>query len=280
MTLEVNVASVQFDIKSGDKGRNLSRAIELLEKAAEHNVDIAAIPDYFLTGYPVTKENVAKWAETIPGPTTDRLSETAKVHKMYIVGGSIIERENERFYCTCPVFGRDGNLVGKYRKVNFWMMPPLNEADSGLTPGTDYPVFRTDFGVIGVLLQVDIDFPETARVLALKGAEIIFWLTGVDYPWIDVCRCLARAYAFSNLAYLITVNRTGTMQGYLYYGESTIINPMGEIIASAGQSYGNMFLEDMAIATIDLQLVRKLRQMLDPFGRRKPDTFRIITRSQ
>lgn len=277
---KIKVAAVQFNTKIGDKERNLAKAIELLRKASKENVDISAIPDYFLTGNVLTKENVKKWSEPIPGPTTDRLAEVARESKMYIVGGGIIEREGEKFYCTCPLLDRKGTLIGKYRKVNFWAGPPADEVGAGLTAGTDYPVFKIDKTIIGMLLQVDIDFPEPARILGLKGAEIMFWMTSVDYAWIDVCRFLARAYAFNNLAYVITVNTTGMQEGLGYFGESTAINPLGEVLSSAGTSYGTygLFPEGMAIATLDLDLVRNLRAQLKPFDRIKREPLSLLTK--
>ena len=275
--VKVKVAAIQFDSKTGQKRQNLDKAIELLESAGKQEVNMAAIPDYFLTGYPLTKENVAKGAEPIPGPTTDELSKVAEKYKMYILGGGIIERDSDKLYSTCPILGPDGKMIGKYRKVNFWMLPPNDEVGVGLTPGTEHLVFKTEFGIVAPFLQVDIDFPEHPRVLALKGAEILFWMTGVDYSWIDLCRVLTSAIAFNNMCYVVTVNRTGVQDNSIYFGASSIINPMGEILASAGQSYGAFFPEGMAVATIDTELVRQMRRQFNPFGRRKPETFRILT---
>ena len=273
---KVKVAAVQFDVVSGEKERNLSKVIELLEKAAKEGVEIAAIPKDFLSGHPITKEAVAKFSEPIPGPATDRLAEVARNNSMYIVGGSIIEKENEKYYNTCAILDPKGELVGKYRKCNLWMIPPLDEVGAGLTPGTDYPVFETDVGKIGVLLDVDIDFPEPARILALKGAEIIFWLTAVDYKWIDICRSLEEAYAFVNMVYMVVANRCGVR----YFGESRIISPMGETIASAGTSYGTLFPENIVIATLDLEELRKLReQPWNLLKRRKPETYELICKA-
>ncbi len=274
---KVKVAALQFDSISDEKNKNLVKALEMLELAGKEKVDIAAIPDYFLTGYPVTKENVSKWAEPIPGPATNELSKVSKKYEIYIVGGGIIEKDGQDFYSTCPILGPNGEMIGKYRKANFWIAPPQDEVGAGLTAGAEYPVFETEHGKIGILLQVDIDFPEPARILGLKGAEIIFWLTAVDYPWMDVCRFLARAYAFNNLAYVITVNRTGVYNNYIFYGESTIINPMGEVLTSAGQSYGTLFPDGTAITTIDINFVQQLRKQLNIFGRRKPETYSLLT---
>ena len=276
---KIRVAAVQFNSKIGDKERNIAKAVELLEKVGREKVDVSAVPDYFSTGNVITKENIKNWAEPIPGPTTDRLADVAREFNMCIVGGGIVENEGGKFYCTSPLLDRKGTLIGKYRKVNFWAGPPMDEAGSGLTAGTDYPVFKIEGTTIGMLLQVDIDFPEPARILGLKGAEIFFWMTSVDYAWIDVCRFLAKAYAFNNLAYIVTVNTTGMQEGLGYFGESTIVNPLGEVISSAGTSYGTygLFPEGMAIAEVDLGLVRGLRAQLRPFERIKRAPLSLLT---
>lgn len=257
----VKVAGIQFDSKQGKKEANLSAAIRLVDEAADKGVKICALPDYFSTGIPLTKEFVRKWADTIPGDTTDRLGEASKKYRMYLMGG-MIERKGERYFSTSPLIGPDGNVLGIYRKVNLFTADPLNEVGVGLTSGREHSVFRTDFGVIGMLLQCDIDFPEAAKVLALKGAEVVFWMTSVGYHWADMNYRLCQTYAFTNSMYLVMVNRTGRVEGYSipFYGGSCIISPVAEVIASAGTSIGAIYLEGMAVADIDLASVRELRE--------------------
>lgn len=284
---KVKVAAVQFDVKSGDKARNLAKALELLQRAGKEGVNVVAIPMDFLTGIPITKEVVMKIAEPIPGPTTNKLAKIAEKYKMYILGGTIIEKADQKFYETCPLLGPDGTLVGKYRKVHTAMVPPTDEIGAGITAGTEYPIFKIDIGAhtratIGVLLGTDIDFPEPARILALKGAEIIFWITAVDYSWIHICRCLTESYAFVNSVYMVFVNATGISKEWnqKFFGESRIINQTGETISSAGESHGTLSLEGMAIATLDLGLLHRIRkQASNLLKRRKPETYYLITES-
>ena len=267
----VKVAGIQFDSKQGEKETNLSTAIRLVDEVASAQVKICALPDYFSTGIPLSKEFVRKWSETIPGETTDKLGEVSKKYGIYLMGG-MIERNGKRYFSTSPLIGPNGKILGLYRKVNLFTTEPLNEVGFGLTPGKEHPVFRTDFGVIGMLLQCDIDFPEAAKVLALKGAEVVFWMTTVGYHWADMNYRLCQTYAFTNTMYMVMVNRTGRVDGYPmpFYGGSCVISPVAEVIASAGTSIGTLYLEGKAVADIDLASVRELRKrwkLLERFKR-------------
>jgi len=274
----IRVAAIQFDVKSGDKDANLSKVEELLGTIANQGVNIAAMSEYFLTGFPVTRENVIKWAEPIPGKTTDRLAELAKRFRMCLLG-SMIERDGKRFHATCPVIDANGNIVGKHRKVNLWMMHPADELGAGLTPGETYSTFEEVGATIAILLGDDFA-PEPARICALKGADVIFYLTAIDYPWIEIYRAIGTANAYTNLSYVVSVNRTGVFNGLSYFGESRIINPMGETIASAGSSYGAWIPEGVAIATLDLDWLHELRQQpWNPLKLRKPETYGPITKT-
>lgn len=275
----VRVAAIQFDVKSGDKESNLSKVDALLAVATRNNARIAAMPEYFSTGFPITKETVTRWSEPIPGPTTERMAELAKKYKMYILG-SILEKENGEFYAACPVLDPHGTLIGKHRKVNLWMMHPADEVGSGLKFGEDYPVFKTEAGKIAILLGDDFA-PEPTRICALKGADVIFYLTAIDYPWIDAYRAIGQTFAMVNMTYVVSANRTGIFDNMLYFGDSRIINPMGEVIASAGTSYGTWMTESITTATLNIKWLREIRrQPWNPLRLRKPDTYGLLTKTK
>src|SRR5690606_27686717 len=131
--------------------------------------------------------------EPVPGPTTRYVGEVAKRNNLYIVAG-LLEREGEVVYNTSVLIDRKGNLVGKYRKTSL----PREEIDGGITPGTSFPVFDTDFGRIGMMICWDVFFPEPARALAQQGAEVIFLpIWGGDLT-------LTRARAIENQVYVVS----------------------------------------------------------------------------
>ncbi len=165
-------------------------------------------------------------AETIPGPTTERLGELARKRSSYVVAG-IYEREGTNIYNTAVLIDRHGELAGKYRKVYL----PVNELDGGLTPGSEYPVFRTDFGTVGLMICYDVMYSEPSQALVRQGAEILLLpIWGGD-------ETLAKARAVENRVFLIT-------SGYDH--PTYVMDPDGTRIASA---VGN---GTAAIATIDL----------------------------
>ena len=173
-------------------------------------------------------------AEPIPGPTSQVLGEMARRYKLYVVAG-IYERDGPAVYNTALLIDREGKVAGKYRKIHL----PETEVSGGLTPGKTYPVFKTDFGTIGIQICYDYTVPEAARSLALQGAEIILlpiWgdVRGDGYEW-DI---VARARAIDNAVYLVASNYSNK--------RSFIINPNGRILADTGGESG------MVMAEIDL----------------------------
>ncbi|HYK91453.1 MAG TPA: carbon-nitrogen hydrolase family protein, partial [Acidobacteriota bacterium] len=181
-----------------------------------------------------TGKDFASVAEPIPGPTSQILGEAARKSRMYVVAG-IYEREGTLIYNTALLIDREGRVAGKYRKTHL----PETEVDAGLTPGYSYPVFKTDFGTIGIEICYDNFFPEVARSLALRGAEIILlpiWgdLRGEDYAW-DI---VARARAIDNAVYMVASIYSNR--------RSLIINPDGRILADTGRNDG------LVTAEIDL----------------------------
>jgi predicted amidohydrolase len=181
-----------------------------------------------------TDKKFAEVAETVPGPTSQALGEVARKHHLYVVVG-IYEREGPLLYNTALLIDRSGKVAGKYRKTHL----PETEARGGLMSGTTYPVFKTDFGTIGLQICYDNFFPEVTRNLVLNGAEMIFlpiWgdLRGEGYHW-DI---VARARAIDNAVYFIA--------SIYDTKRSLIIDPNGRILADTKGSRG------MVTAEIDL----------------------------
>src|ERR1051326_244605 len=170
---------------------NLVQFAELISKAADQKADIVCLPEEVtLVG---TNLNYISASEPVPGPTTTFLGSIARKYNLYIVAG-LLEKTGDTVFNTAVLIDRKGNLTGKYRKVAL----PQEEIDGGITPGDSFPVFDTDFGRIGLMICWDVTFPEPARALAQKGAEIIFlpiWGGNVN---------LAKACAIENQVYLVS----------------------------------------------------------------------------
>lgn len=202
----------------------------LIAKAAGQGVDLIVLPEtltYYNSG-----GTYADAAEPIPGPSTEYFGQLAKQHDIHIVAG-LIERDGHLVYNVAALLGPDGNLIGKYRKVTL----PRGEIEGGITPGNSYPVFETRFGKIGMMICYDGFFPEVARELSNRGAEIIAWPVWGCNPM------LAAARACENHVYVISSTYTDRSRQWM---TSSIFAHDGTSLATA-EEWGTM-----AVAEVNL----------------------------
>jgi predicted amidohydrolase len=232
----VTIASVNLRPEhTGSREKSVEQFMETAERVVPANADLVVLPE----GMTVvgTGKRYAEVAESVPGPTTKRLGEFARKHKVYLVGG-LYEREGQVVYNTAVLLDRDGNLAGKYRKVYL----PREEMEQ-LAPGNDYPVFHTDFGILGIMTCYDVAYADPARGLTAGGAEIVVMpIWGGD-------QILAKARAIENQVYLVS-------SGYDH--PTYIMNPSGEWLSVARER------GTAAVSTIDLS--KSLRQPNNNLG--------------
>ncbi len=221
----VRLATINYrphDSKSSME--NLEKFSEFIAKAADQKADIVCLPEgATMAG---TDLNYISASEPVPGPTTRYLGNVAKKYHLYIVAG-LLEKEGDVVYNTSVLIDRNGNLAGKYRKISL----PREEIDGGVTPGVSLPVFNTDFGRIGMMICWDVTFPETARTLAQKGAEIIF------LPIWGGNLTLAKARAIENQVYLVSSS---------YDMISAVFDQEGEVMKEATSD------DPVVVVSIDL----------------------------
>ena len=237
----VAIASVNYrPQETGSAEESVRRFLNLIDASIHQKTDVILLPE----GITVigTGKSYADVAETIPGPTTLRLGEMAKKRNTYVVAG-IYEREGPAIYNTAVLIDRAGNIAGKYRKVYV----PREEIDHGLMPGNDYPVFATDFGTVGLMICYDVMFPDPARALTNRGAEIILMpIWGGD-------ETLAKARAIENKVFLVA-------SGYDH--PTYVMNPNGDILSIARQD------GTVALAVVDLNKRYVERQLGEMHSRR------------
>ena len=165
----VRLATVHFQPKAGRSNLEKCRQFApLIAEAADQQADLVVLPET-LTAY-ASGRSYAECAEPIPGPSTDYFGQLAKQHDLYIVAG-LHERVDNLVYNVAVLIGPEGRVTGTYRKVCL----PRSEIEGGTTPGFDYPVFDTRFGRVGMMVCYDGFFPEVARELTCRGAEVIAW---------------------------------------------------------------------------------------------------------
>jgi predicted amidohydrolase len=179
---KVRLAAVHFRPMAGSTPEDKRRQFEpLIADAARQRADLIVLPEtltYYRTG-----KTFDQVAEPIPGPSTEYFGGLAKQHNLYIVAG-LVERADHLIYNVAVLLGPDGKVAGKYRKVCL----PRTEVSAGIAPGNEYPVFNTRFGKLGMMVCYDGFFPEVARELTNRGAEIVAWPVWGCNPELAVAR--------------------------------------------------------------------------------------------
>ena len=250
---KIRLALIQMDCKIKDKENNLSHALDFLEKV-KMKTDIACFPEFFNIGYNlnVIGEKFYDLAETIPGKTTKILGEKAKEKRLIIIG-TIVEKDILRegiLYDTAFIIDKDGRMVGKYRK--FYLYPPEH---CYFKAGSELPVFDLGITKLGIAICYDHAFPELFRVLALKGAEIVFIPSAVPQGYEYLLNLRTRARAQDNQFFVAAINRIGQEGQVKYCGLSKIINPRGEVIAEASPDK-----EEIVYCEVDINQILKERK--------------------
>ena len=227
----VTIAAIHYRPEKGhSSAEKREQFAPLIVNAASRKADLIVLPET-LTYYNSGK-SFADCAELIPGPSTDYFGRLAKQHRTHIVAG-LIERDQHLVYNVAVLLGPNGQIIGKYRKVAL----PRGEIEGGITPGTEYPVFQTSFGKVGMMVCYDGFFPEVARELTKNGADIIVWPVWGCNPM------FAAARACENHVYVASSTYTDAASNWMITG---IYGQDGKILSQASQ-WGTA-----AIATVDL----------------------------
>ncbi len=282
----VKVGLVQMGMSS-DAAENMATALKLTDEAVKKGAQIVALPELFLSPYFCQRPDdkaAFNTAEAVPGPTTEKLAEVARKHKIVLVGGSVFEKAKDgKFYNTSAVFGPDGKLIGTYRKTH---IPEdiLYHEQQYFAPGdTGVRVFETPFGKIAVLICYDQWFPEAARLATLQGAEIIFYPTAIGIidsnveenitgDWEGMWRAAQLGHAAVNNVFVATPNRIGREGAITFWGGSFIGDPSGAVVAKAGNKEG------VIVAECNLARVKPLQDAWRFLHNRRPEMYQDLTK--
>ncbi len=272
----VKVAAVQFSgYDKGDMPRPdfdpTEQMLPYIHRAGQDGAQLIVFPEYVLGRI------------SVPGPETRRISKVAAARRIYVIVGCWEVYSDGTYANTALLFGRDGKIVGKYHKTHAavdkynekerpWSEPPPNkdaqwfienDPEWTMKKGDALPVFDLDFGRVGILTCYDGWFPESFRVLSLKGAELLIWINGRGGSVEDF---IVKSATFRNHVAVICTNQA--------YGSGTMIGQWpAQILASCPDKQ-----ESYITATINLASVRQIRSHSRNFQQRRPDLYDLIVR--
>lgn len=268
----LRVAAVQMNSRD-DKAANIETGLDLIDRAAGSGARLIALPEVWT--YLGPTEGNYDAAESVPGPTLDRLADRARRHGVYLHAGSVYERVegDPRLRNTSAVFDPDGNLIATYRKMHLFDVvldgvATYRESET-VAAGEEITTLDVDGITVGLAICYDLRFPELFRLLALQGAELIVlpaaftMTTGKDH-W----EVLIRARAIENGVYMVAPAQLGMHPpGNWSYGRSLIVDPWGTILATAPDA------ETVITADLDRARLQQVRRQIPSLANRMPDRY-------
>ncbi|UZE97942.1 carbon-nitrogen hydrolase [Alkalimarinus alittae] len=294
----LKVAAIQ-QVCSADKNISLATSEAKIRAASQQGAKLVVLQELHATLYFCQTEDVSVFdlAETIPGPTTDRIASLAKELDIVVVCSIFEKRATGIYHNTAVVIESDGSIAGTYRKMHipddpgfyekFYFTPgdaEKNDGSSGFEP------INTSVGRLGVLVCWDQWYPEAARLMALAGADLLIYPTAIGWDinddaaeqarQLDAWITVQRGHSIANNVPVIAPNRvgleadpSGQSDGIKFWGNSFITGPQGEILAKASADN-----EDVLVADIDRHRSEDIRRIWPYFRDRRIDAYSAITK--
>lgn len=270
---KVKLALCQMNVID-DKKENLKKASFMINKASAKS-DFIVLPEMF--NCPYSNDKFIEYGEEEKDSCSLKtISNLALKNNVYILAGSIPEKENDKLFNTSYLFDRTGKIIAKHRKMHLFDIDvkdkiSFKESDV-LTAGDSFTITDTEFGKIGIGICYDIRFPELARVMVENGALILFYpgafnMTTGPAHW----ELLFKSRALDNQVYCIGVAPAlNEDASYHSYGHSIITNPWGDVVIEASQK------EELITCEINLDEIKKIREELPLLKNKREDLYEII----
>ena len=270
----IKLALCQMNVLD-DKEENLKKASFMINQSIAEKADFIVLPEMFNCPYSNDKF-IEYQEEENDSPTLDLISSLASKNNVYILAGSIPEKEDDKLFNTSYLFDRQGKIIAKHRKMHLFDIDvkdkiTFKESDV-LTAGNDFTIADTEFGKIGIGICYDVRFPELARIMVENDALILFYpgafnMTTGPAHW----ELLFKSRALDNQVFCVGVAPAlNEIASYHSYGHSIITNPWGEVIVQASEK------EELIISEIDLSEIKKVREELPLLKNKRKDLYEVI----
>uniref|UniRef100_L7LVQ4 omega-amidase n=1 Tax=Rhipicephalus pulchellus TaxID=72859 RepID=L7LVQ4_RHIPC len=251
------IALIQLAVKAS-KAENLARAGVEIKKAATNGAKFVCLPECFSFPYGM-------------------LSRAARENGVYLIGGSMAETENGKLYNTCLVYGPDGEMLAKHRKVHLFDIDipgkiTFRESDS-FTAGNSLTTFDTPYCKVGLGICYDLRFAQMAQLYAKQGCKLLFYpgafnMTTGPLHW----ELLQRGRAVDNQLYVATASPArDESASYVAWGHSMLVDPLGKVVVSAGAQ------EEVVIAEVDLEYLEATRNQIPITKQKRDDLYDVVS---
>ena len=279
MTTRIRIAAAQIEPGLMKLDENLNRILGAATEAAGKGAQLVVFPECTLTGYVFnSRDEAMACAETIPGPSTERIASLCQEFDLYVAFG-LLEKDNGRLFNAAALVGPNG-VIGDYRKNHL----PFQGVDRFVDPGDrPFQVHHTGIGNIGLLICYDIVFPESSRIMSLLGADIVVVSTNFPKgPGERVSRYVINARAFENKVHVVSCSRVGVERGSSFCGLSKIVSCSGDTLAEA-----SLDGEEIIYGEVNLESARRKRIVFSPgewevdqINDRRPELYGLLAESK
>ncbi|MFP4661645.1 MAG: carbon-nitrogen hydrolase family protein [Halanaerobiales bacterium] len=254
-----------------DRSKFSKKTDEFLQEEMVKRPELVILPEMF--NCPYQSDLFPEYAEEEGGYTYQHLSRIARENQIYLVGGSIPEREDDMIFNTSYIFNREGERIGKHRKIHLFDIDieggqTFKESDT-LSSGNNIEVVETEIGKIGIIICYDLRFPELSRLLVNRGAELIvvpgaFNMTTGPAHW----EILFRTRALDNQVFMLgAAPARDEDSSYVSYGNSIVVDPWGRVLNKLDKEEG------IIVETINIELLEKIREELPLLKHRRTDLY-------
>jgi predicted amidohydrolase len=262
----MKIGLMQFHAVLGQPDTNIRRMLEFIKLASKQECKLVVFPEVVDTGYEM--QTIRKFASSWNSSNhLSILQESASKNAIYVVAG-LTERVGTDVYNAAAVINPNGEIIGHYRKMHLFSAEPTHE-ELFLKPGCEIAMFNINKLKCGVIICSDLQFPELARLYAINDVHLLLvlsaWCREDIYHW----KILLAARAIENQIFVGGVNRVGKDNSVTFCGLSQILNPLGELLASASEEEEELVCADIAMDQIDAN-----RSIFSKLQGRRPELYK------